>query len=393
MLNRHSIDSTDADAQEGLLGFFRDNLGRHSFKYTGLNDAVRPIYEIAHGMAYEFARAYCHKSGRAQHLKKIAIDYYADTAFQATAYTKHDTHFIAVSAGVPVLLLTLFFEVFKYTNPFAATYSSANEEDNEPGDYRFPLRLPTQSDTPSLELAELINQTVQETVPPLRWQRIWATRMAELAMLFVFAHELSHVVRGHTSVLGTHHRSQLMEVTAHNPREAVLFRLRHAWEVEADETAFAFLWSYLFSNKKIRGHLVKQLRCARGDHPEVTLISRLIYAASFMFFLLGQTQQQVDAVSTHPSALVRITYLMAYAQGALEHVFPGLSPSLVEQQIQSAHTQAEAAWNRLGLEFGKDSYQETRDDLPQAVARMTRRRDRVARAFGSYAWALQSRQG
>jgi hypothetical protein len=129
-----------------------------------------------------------------------------------------------------------------------------------------------------------------------------------------------------------------------------LRRVRNVWEIEADETAFGFLWGYMITTRANRERFARRLRCGGGEHPEVTLISRLIYAVSFVFFLLGQAQSRVDSRSTHPSALVRITYLLALAQTALERLVPGVSSELVEKETQHAHSgrsrvESPWAWN------------------------------------------------
>lgn len=111
---------------------------------------------------------------------------------------------------------------------------------------------------------------------------------------------------------------------------------------------------------------------------------------SFVFFLLGQTQRRVDVKSTHPSALVRITYLLAMAQTVLERFVAKASPTFLETEIQKAHSQAEAAWNRLGLEFGVRGYKETIDDLPVVINRIDRRRDGLSRALRGLAWKRES---
>jgi hypothetical protein len=86
---------------------------------------------------------------------------------------------------------------------------------------------------------------------------------------------------------------------------------------------------------------------------------------------------------------VRITYLLAMAQTTLERFVPAASPTFFETEIQKAHSQAEAAWNRLGLEFGVGGYQETINDLPVVINRIDRRRNSLTRVLRAFAWKPQ----
>jgi hypothetical protein len=379
MLNEHSKSASDPDAQKTLLGYFRRDLFKTPFDYRGLSDEIRPTYAEPHAMAYQLATAYSRKAGCLDRVGRIAIDYYADTEFNASAATIGDVHVIGVSAGVPVLLTALFFDLLKSTNPFAIHYT-ASHGDPEPGDFRFPIRMTTQKTPRSATVARLIERTIRDSVPDLKWQRVWAVTLAEIAMMFVFAHELGHLVRGHTTAAARKRDGQaIFEVTSSGMEQArMLRRVRNLWEIEADETAFGFLWGYLITTVANRERFAKRLRCKSGEHVQVALISRLIYAVSFVFFLVGQAQTRVDERSTHPSA-----------QTTLERFVPAASPEFLETEIQKAHSQAEAAWNRLGLEFGVGGYQETIDDLPVVINRIDRRRDSLTRVLRGYAWKPQ----
>jgi hypothetical protein len=386
-LNDRTLAVASPAAQAELLGLFRD-LRRDPFHYGLMSEALRGVYDYPHSIAYEFARAYCVKSGRAHEIAQIAIEYYTDTRFQARAITRGDAHLITVSAGTPALLTALFFEVFRSTHPLADEYTAA-EEDIEAGDYRFPLKLVTEPFSGPAALAAKIDGILRETIPDERWQRIWAVTLAELAMIFVFAHELGHLVQGHTRVLQDQRGAQLVEVAAASDRAPRLFRVRQAWELDADQSAFSFLWSYMIGNRDNRRRLIRRLQCGRDGIPEVKLVARACYAISFVFFLLGQAQREVNATDTHPSTLVRITFLIAFAQSALEALVPGVDPQRVEQEVHRAHAQAEAAWNRLGLQFGVNDFADTIEDLPLAIKTLQHRRERAARAFGAYVWRFQ----
>lgn len=298
-LNARTLAITNPATQTNLHTLLQE-LRRDPFHCSLISEPLRGLYDYPHIIAYEFARAYCTKSGHPHQIPNIAIEYYADARFQASAITRGDAHLITVSAGVPALLTALFFEVFRSTH--------------------------------------------------------------------------------------------LVEVAASQDRFRSSFRIRQAWELDADQSAFSFLWSYMMGNRDNRRRLIRRLHCNHDDIPEIKLVARACYAITFVFLLLGQAQREVNRSDTHPSELVRITYLIAFAQTALEVQVPGVDPLRVEREVQAAHIQAEAAWNRLGLQFGVNDFSDTIEHLPQAIEHLRRRRERVGRAFGRYAWRFQPPQ-
>ena len=75
--------------------------------------------------------------------------------------------------------------------------------------------------------------------------------------------------------------------------------------------------------QKNRTRLMKRFRCAKTPHPSLSLIARLVYAVSFVFFLLGQSEAEVDAGETHPSGMMRVTYVLAFADRPSRSCIPG----------------------------------------------------------------------
>lgn len=114
-------------------------LGCEPFRSSLLSEPLRGNYDYPLTTAYEFARAYCAKAGRTDQLERIAIGYYSNAGFQASAALRDRSHLIAVSAGMPVLLFAAFSDVFRSTNPLSVEHDSPYTEVLDPGDYRFPL--------------------------------------------------------------------------------------------------------------------------------------------------------------------------------------------------------------------------------------------------------------
>lgn len=96
-----------------------------------------------------------------------------------------------------------------------------------------------------------------ERLPPLRR---WAQRPhAE----HLPVRELGHVVRGHTRLLADLRSTRLAEISF--DRNGPPSRVARAWELQADQTAFAFLWSYAINTTRQRTRFLRQLKCTSGQ--------------------------------------------------------------------------------------------------------------------------------
>jgi len=349
------------------------------------SEELRPAFSLPLEVAELALAAFARMAGDESLKTSVSIGYSADTRFDACAHSSDGRHHVVVSAAVPALLLSLFFDIVNSTHPFS---SDPGTDEIQPSDFRMPLSLhPTGAG--GQDLVETIESVVREAMPQHRWQRILAVVLAELATVFIFAHELGHVVYGHTTLLSSERGLALRERRFDGdgpPR-----RISQAWELQADQAAFSFLWSYAINTKRQRRRLLKHLLCKSSSDLVLELFGRLCYVMSFVFFLLGQGRVEVVANGSHPSPLVRITFLIALAESIMEDVYPQ-SAALAHEVAVRAHESAESVWNRLGLEFGKDGFRDRIDDLPTAINRTQCYLSKVQRRFGRYAWASALRR-
>ena len=345
-----------------------------------ISDALRPVFALPLDVAQLCVQAFAAKAGVESLASQVRVSYTASRHFDAYAYSEAGQHHVVLSATVPAVLLASFFEIMRSTNPFSDDPSQADDA-YQPGDVHIPLTLPTAGDSP-VELAEAIEWLLKQSMPEHRWQRILAVTLAELAVVFVFAHEIGHVVQGHTQALHATRGRRLHEMGM--AERADLGRVAQSWELQADRTAFGFLWSYAINTKRQRDRFVRQLLC-KSEEPDLDLLGRLCYAMSLVFFLLSQGDGRVRTRGTHPSPLVRITFLLAMAETVMEARRPALAPK-VHDCVMRAHDDAEAAWNRLGLEFGQQGYAANIEDLPAVVQTLERHLGRVERLLGHHAW-------
>lgn len=353
------------------------------FDLSLISEALRPVFAVPLEVAELSVAAFARLAGDESMAEQVSTYYMADPRFQACAFTFEGAHHVAVSATVPALLLASFFDVVNSTNPFSLDPQEMTTEEADPGDLAVPLFLEPAG--PGDEhLAAAIETLLRDTMPRHKWQRILAVTLAEVATVFVFAHEIGHVVWGHTQVLADRRGLALWETGL--DRDGPPSRVSRAWELQADRTAFGFLWSYAMNTRRQQVRLLRRLMCKSAQDPVLELLGRLCYAVSFVFFLLGQGKSNVDARGSHPSPLVRISFVIALAETIMEARYPAVAER-VHEVATKAHEYAEAAWNRLGLAFGANSFRDEIDDLPEAVLKASRQVDRVGDRFESYAWA------
>jgi hypothetical protein len=357
----------------------------HAFDCQLLSDSLRPLYTQPLEVANLCLRAFAVKTGRQAWADQVTIRYVGDVNFDAYVFESANTHNIVVSAAAPAILQGVFFEVVRSTNPFSLAKESFANADTLPGDYRIPLELPG-AGCSDVQIAAAIEQHIRSAVPIEKWQRILAVSLSELASVFLFAHELGHVLCGHVKMLSEVRFTRLTEIAFE--RDGPPRRIGRAWELQADQTAFAFLWSYAINTERQRNRFVRQLKC-KGPEPVLDLLGRLCYAISFIFFLIAQGQNRVKSTGSHPSPLVRITFLLAMAETAMEAQFPHLA-NQVHACVTGAHERAEAAWNRLGLDFGVRGFSDHIEDLESTVVTARRQLKRVEHALGRHAWAYST---
>ncbi len=167
-------------------------------------------------------------------------------------------------------------------------------------------------------------------------------------------------------------------------RAGVSDSVRQAWELQADHTAIAFVYSYVVNNAVYRSRLLSSLLCDSSRDPRIELMGRVVYAVSLVFFLLGQRQRSVDAIGSHPSAITRQTFVMAQVVSLLCSERVRCDEEEAERVVTRSARRAELAWNRIGYRFG--DFSESIDDLASVVKRMQRAKDLCEDRLKGYGW-------
>ena len=355
-------------AAEGLL----------PYDYQSLDGNIQTLYHTPQRSAYLLIAEYLQMSGSAVRATDCVVEYVRHDVLQAYATSDGGFHHVAVTHALPLLFQILFQTLLRDTSPFDGRAAK------QPLDVAFPdslTELPGEEGAP-LDAAALL----AGTMPAERWQKIVATRLSEIAVLFCFCHELSHLVWGHTALAARRGAWGLHEIegSTRATRRPVSHALSQTWEIQADRHATAFLIGYGFNNAAYRQRLARHLLCRGAGASREQLLERMVYAISFVFFLFGQRQRDVASPGTHPSALTRQTFLLANIVVQFMRKYPDADEEAITLATQWAATVAERAWNRLGFAFGE--YDDRIEALGGVVQRLARHDALAARLLRRHQW-------
>lgn len=356
--------------------------GFNCFDYGTLPEALRGLYLVPQEVGYEMLKSFCLKAGREKFLDKCVVDYLANPQFQAYAASSRGAHFIGISAALPALLQALFQNLFTFTNPFSPGWEEAEDADEIA--YDFPDKLMRGRFRPE-HLYPEVTALVSDTVPLEKWQRKMAVKLAELAIVFCVGHEIGHVVRGHT-VLAKRRRlfavAEVDEPGSQSKRRPLGKWLSQSWELQADQTAIALLYSYVVRTAKNRRKFMHYLKCDN----DLDLCGRILYAVYFVFLLLGQQQYSVRSSVSHPAAITRITYIMAFLGTVLVDV-AGFPVQTAGEAMEKYAGLAVDAWRRIGFSDGR--YEDIEENLSGVIQDLGRANRLAGELFRKYQWAFK----
>ena len=371
-MNKISGNYSSAESLKSFNDYAMYELLCKPFDYSLLNSGIQELYSTPQYMGYELLKAFCKGSYKKELLKECVIEYVYDSNFQAFACYDHDKHYIAISAAIPALLQALFQNILSFTNPFAKHYDQA--EDYYDPDYIFPISL-SSSRYDEYELREEIDALILDTMPVEKWQRKMSIKLAEIAMVFCVSHEIGHVVRGHPLIYKRRDKNSLNEG---DNKKVTCKWVRQAWEIQADKTAIAFLYSYVINTKTNRKRFMHYLKC-KNDYE---LLGKIMYSVYFVFLIMSQRLEYINSETFHPSPLVRATYAMADMAAIVE-----LKTSQKDgvKIITDSTDLAEGAWERLG--FNSRSDIKNMDQLGSVLNDLNRAVSLTERYFSKYQWA------
>lgn len=370
---------SSADALDAFWYYF----SKHKialFPYSNFNLHIQTLYSVPQRSAYLLLREFCRSAGRPDLPARCTIEYVDEAEAQAYAASSGGFHHIAIAYSLPVLLQVVFQYLLSQTNPFSC---AAPPE--------FPLKVFPQSlanihDAGGVQSE--IENLLTSTLPEMRWQQLMATKLAEIALLFCLTHEIAHLVRGHAELAAKRGLIGINELTRKKPytpgKRPISYRLSQAWELQADRTSLAFLFSYVNNNNAYYKCLLKALKCGGADAP-LKLIGRVSYAVSFVFFIFGQHHTSIASQCSHPSAVARQIFAMSELAAIFLQAYPKFDEDTVAHTVHQAALSAESAWRRLGFSFGQ--FGDDVENLPLIVRTLFRRDSLSRKLLARHQWS------
>lgn len=393
-MNQSNVKSKEYADEPAIKNFqtYFEQAGFAIFDYGRVEPTLQGLYQVPHEIGYKMIISYCNALGNLSLAKKCVIEYVEHSQFQAYAAKDKDFYYIGISAALPALLQAMFQNLFAFTNPltdlaFEEEGDTVEKTDDEDVFYIFPDRLMTGKFNSDELLAE-ITALIKDTIPHERWQRVMSVKMAEMAIAFCIAHEIGHLLNGHVDILDKRSLACMAEISSglrSKERNIPGPWLSQVWEIQADKAGMAMLYSYVINTRKNFDRFMHYLKCKN----KIDLYGRLMYAVYMVFLLIGQQQHVVRAVGTHPAAVTRVSYLMAFLGTLMvdrDKYDPEFSGGIVEQYAEMA----EAAWKRIGFSTGR--YEEAIDDLTTVVQDLQRADRSVMHTFRNSQWAVRHRK-
>lgn len=348
--------------------------GMSIYDYQVLDYNLQGLFEVPQRTSYLMLREFARKTVGDAVVQRCVVDFVDSDEIQAYATSQGEYHFIGVAHALPVLMQVLFQQLVRETNPFDYT------RDDKSAGFELPMSLRTPT---------LANKSPESlllgTIPDERWKKIMSVRLAEVAVLFCFCHEISHIVYGHTAMSAKRGLWCIIEGEEEPDTVArkVSASLSQAWELQADRNALALVLGFVCNDERFKTSLAKALRCNPREPVEEQLLARVVYSVSFVFFLFGQRQESEMSVGEHPSALTRQTFIMAEMVLLYSKRYPDRNADEFEEVVRTAALHAERAWRRLGFYSRKP----TASELVPVVKKLSRYEALSNRYLHRYQWA------
>jgi hypothetical protein len=236
----------------------------------------------------------------------IEFSFIADTTLQAFAWSAPSKSperldFIGISAGAPLTLLTVFHSILAHPETFPDVGNP---------------NLEVRAVSPLLCLPQdVIRSVAFGSTPACPVRQSFANELLKCAMNFLFFHELTHLLNGHTLYLQQLGEDGSIAEMASTTTRRDVARIRQTMELDADAGGLllslneAFLFSGLLktvgsAQLSPADHLA--LNCAYGSAYQAT---RTLSFAAYTFFRLFDTtywMPQHQALRTHPLPPVRM---------------------------------------------------------------------------------------
>ena len=217
--------------------------------------------------------------------------------FNACVTRDQDAYFIEINNSVPLLMMILFGALLSQPDMLPYLDSKSGFATNE--------NLPAVVDPLNFEGRAIwdVKLTAERSFAALT--------LADMCSLFIFCHEIGHIVSGHadaqSAVTGDGKIAELISVA---PKGKIDETVLQAWELDADGVAASLMISFIDELLTLR-NARSELDALLGDREEAlpNLLAIAVSSLFAVFCYITGTRDQLDLKSTHPHPLVRAHYL------------------------------------------------------------------------------------
>ncbi|WP_107495999.1 hypothetical protein [Thalassobius sp. I31.1] len=305
--------------------------------------------------------------------RKISSGFTASNQAGATAKRTEDGYSIRISSALPQALSLLFAHFL--ADPEAMPWLAASDPSNTD-----PLALevaPNPGDLTDRQNVHIPNNTTRNQVAEI---------LADIAVNFVFMHELGHVLAGHTDLPGTDGELReitefsLVELAAPEPSEQA-----RAWEYEADVVGAGLMSTQIDA-------LIAMARADDDNSREIfgppqiaveQCLSLTAIALYALFRYLRGANQRLNLIGNHPDPLIRAFCVRdaLYQATSQRHA---INSDLLEELLSARFEEFDDALEAANIQAGMTLDDTAIEEINQQVSALIRSRKKLRHLTREY---------
>ena len=262
------------------------------FDHTAIHDEdMRRRYDLLLRRSQWLANSL--HQGHGPERKPIKVSYASDPEFNAFVTEADDQYQIQIAAGVPLLILVLFYKLFE--NPILLP------EVDGAGSSVSNVSLPFIIDPLKVDQRE--EWRIEISKP----RALVARMLADICTNFVVTHELGHVLSGHVEGARFHEgNASYVEMLSTRPKLPEALERRQAWELDADSIASTLLLDHIGGLEALSRNDEKVMESFfREEGTRVHILSMTIAALLALFSYIRGTRYRLKLQTSHPHPMIR----------------------------------------------------------------------------------------
>jgi hypothetical protein len=281
------------------------------------------------------------------HKGQITTVFLNERQLNAYAYSVKNNHAIGIPIATPCLIRFYFNRYAELERRFSKKPSKSARQ------YTF-------KKFPMLIGADIPMDKAVEYIPGLT-RPIEATKegvasfLAEIANFFILAHEIGHIIAGHTSYFNhTFKENYFSEFSTNTNKSFEEQSIKQVAEYEADIFAIGITTKFYFDNLKVITPILEKnfANAKKAPAIEYELFGIILNSIFGLFLLLGQDRLRnlQSNKYAHPHPVVRANYVNKAMAGVLNRDY-AMNMELLSVVSQSSLEDVCEIWEEIGYSF------------------------------------------